>query len=70
MAGFFRNNTVGLIFLDINAPDLSGTDFARIVQQKYLIIFTIAYSEYAVENYKLNYKNNGCLLVKFIRKCF
>lgn len=51
---FLQNNPVDLIFLDINMPDLSGTDFARIVQQKYMIIFTTAYSEYAVESYELN----------------
>ena len=51
---YLQHHPVDLIFLDINMPDLSGIDFARIILQKYMVIFTTAYSEYAVESYELN----------------
>lgn len=45
---------VDVLFLDIHMPDLLGTDFARLVAplQKQ-VIFTTAYSEYAVEGFTL-----------------
>ena len=51
---YLQHNEVDLIFLDINMPDLSGIDFAKIILQKYMIIFTTAYSEYALESYELS----------------
>lgn len=42
------------IFCDINMPDLSGMDFVRQLAAPPLIVFTTAYSEYAVEGYKVN----------------
>jgi len=45
---------VDLIFIDINMPDLNGIDFARSLEQKPFIIFTTAYSEYAIEGFKLD----------------
>lgn len=46
------NNEVDLIFLDINLPELSGIELAKTISEKTKIIFTTAYSEYAVESYK------------------
>ncbi|WP_307756567.1 LytTR family transcriptional regulator DNA-binding domain-containing protein [uncultured Alistipes sp.] len=43
-----------LIFVDINMPDLSGVDFVRALIDKPMVIFTTAYSEYAVEGFKLD----------------
>ena len=48
------DNRVDIIFLDINMPHLSGLQFLKIVQPQQAIIFTTAYSEYAVESYELN----------------
>ena len=43
-----------IIFLDINMPNLSGFQLMKIIQPKQPVIFTTAYSEYAVESYELN----------------
>jgi two-component SAPR family response regulator len=45
---------VDIIFLDINMPNLSGFQLMKIVQPQQPMIFTTAYSEYAVESYELN----------------
>ena len=48
---------VDAIFLDINMPDLNGMDFAKSLQdtsQGPVMVFTTAYSEYAIEGYKAN----------------
>ncbi|WP_321335466.1 LytTR family DNA-binding domain-containing protein [uncultured Bacteroides sp.] len=45
---------VDLIFVDINMPDLNGMDFVRSLVMRPLIIFTTAYSEYAVEGFKVD----------------
>ena len=44
---------VDLIFVDINMPDLSGVEFVRSLVDRPMVIFTTAYSEYAVEGFKL-----------------
>jgi two-component system LytT family response regulator len=48
---FFQDNPVDLLFLDINMPDLSGIQFLNSLREKPLVIFTTAYSEYALESY-------------------
>ena len=45
---------VDLIFVDINLPDLSGVEFVRSLVDRPMVIFTTAYSEYAVEGFKLD----------------
>jgi two-component system LytT family response regulator len=47
-------NNVDLLFVDINIPDLNGLDFVRSITTNHMIIFTTAYSEYAVEGFKVN----------------
>lgn len=49
-----RENPVDLIFLDIQMPELSGIEFAKILPQETRIIFVTAFSQYAVEGYKVN----------------
>lgn len=50
---YFQKHTVDLLFLDINMPKLSGISFAKFLENPPLIIFTTAYSEYALESYEL-----------------
>ena len=46
---------VDLIFVDINMPDLNGVDFVRsMTHNRPMIVFTTAYSEYAVEGFRLD----------------
>lgn len=49
-----RETGADLMFLDINMPDLSGLDFLESLEQPPLTILTTAYSEYALEGYRLN----------------
>ncbi len=51
---FLNDNTIDLIFLDINMPVLDGLDFIKSLEKKPLIIITTAYKEYAVESYELD----------------
>ena len=46
--------SIDLIFVDINMPDLNGIDFVRQLTTNQYIIFTTAHSEYALEGFKLN----------------
>ena len=46
--------SVDLIFVDINMPDLNGVDFVRTLLDRPMVIFTTAYSEYAVKGFKLD----------------
>ena len=45
---------IDAIFCDINMPDLSGMEFVRELPVRPAIVFTTAYSEYAVEGYKVD----------------
>ena len=51
---FLEQDTVDAILCDINMPDLNGMDFVKSLQAPPLIVFTTAYSEYAVEGFKVN----------------
>lgn len=47
-------NTVDLIFLDIEMPRVNGMDFAKTISNKTMIIFTTAYKEYAADSYNID----------------
>jgi two-component system, LytTR family, response regulator LytT len=56
--GFINQNEVQLIFMDIQMPDLSGMELARILDgkknsEKTRIIFCTAYNQFAIEGYKV-----------------
>ena len=49
-----QSDVVDAIFCDINMPDLNGMDFVKSLASPPIIVFTTAYSEYAVEGYKVD----------------
>jgi DNA-binding LytR/AlgR family response regulator len=49
-----QNQEVDVLFLDIQMPELSGISVAKIVNPKTRIIFTTAYSQYALAGFDLN----------------
>ncbi len=51
---FLKQNTIDLIFVDINMPTLTGIELVKILTNPPLIVFTTAYSEYALESYDYN----------------
>ena len=51
---FLEHDTVDAIFCDINMPDLNGMDFVKSLAVPPLVVFTTAYSEYAVEGFRVN----------------
>jgi two-component system LytT family response regulator len=52
-AEFLNQNTVDLLFLDVNMPDITGVELARSLTNSPMIIFTTAYRNYAFESYEL-----------------
>ena len=50
---FINQNNVDLICLDIQIPRFSGIDFLNTIEKKPLVIFTTAFSDYAVEGFNL-----------------
>ena len=50
---FLQHNEVDILFLDINMPKLSGVQLLKNLKNPPLVIFTTAYSEYAVEAFEL-----------------
>lgn len=50
---FLQDHPVDLVFLDIQMPDLHGTQVARLIGGRSRVVFTTAYSDYAVEGFEL-----------------
>ena len=48
------NEQIDAIFVDINMPDINGMDFVRSLAAPPIVVFTTAYSEYAVDGYKVD----------------
>jgi DNA-binding LytR/AlgR family response regulator len=51
---WLQSNTVDLLFLDIQMPDVNGVQFYKSLSQKPQVIFTTAYSQYAVEGFNVD----------------
>lgn len=49
-----KNQSIDLVFLDIQMPDLKGTTLASLLPASCKVIFTTAYAEYALEGFELN----------------
>ena len=62
-----RNHTIDVVFLDINMPEINGMELAKMLSPNQRVVFTTAYSEYAVESYE--YKALDYLLkpITFVR---
>ena len=60
---YLDHNKVDLMFLDINLPEMSGISFLRSLVYRPLVIFTTAYSQYAIEGFDLE-------IVDFLLKPF
>ncbi len=57
VAGPLKKETPGLIFLDINMPELDGLSFISMLQYKPAIILTTAYDQYALKAFDLEVKD-------------
>ncbi len=69
---FLQKNKMDLIFLDIKMPDISGMDFLKSIPTPPMIIFTTAYSEYAVQSFELDaidYLLKPFSLSRFLKAC-
>ncbi|VXB92333.1 Two component transcriptional regulator, LytTR family [Flavobacterium sp. 9AF] len=51
---FIEINDIDLVLLDIQMPEISGIQLSKIIKDKTKIIFTTAYSQFALESYDLN----------------
>ena len=51
---FLQENEVDLMFVDINMPNLNGMDFVKSLNDPPKVIFTTAYSEYAIEGFRVD----------------
>lgn len=69
---YLKSDPVQLVFLDINMPDISGIDLAALVPKETLIVFTTAYSDYAVKGFELDaldYLLKPFNLSRFLKAC-
>ncbi|UZD23488.1 LytTR family DNA-binding domain-containing protein [Algoriphagus halophytocola] len=69
---YLKCHAIDLIFLDINMPDISGIDFAGLVPGETMVIFTTAYSDYAVKGFELDaidYLLKPFNLGRFLKAC-
>lgn len=51
---YLGGERIDLVFVDINMPDISGMQLVQTLSPRPMIVFTTAYSHYAVESYNLN----------------
>lgn len=51
---YLSQNPVDLVFLDINMPHLDGIALSQMIPSRTKVVFTTAYSEFAVQSYEVN----------------
>ena len=51
---YLLDNPVELMFCDIQMPDLSGIDLSKMIPEETKVIFTTAFSQYAIEGFKVH----------------
>ena len=54
VADFLKKYEVHLLFLDIEMPGVNGLEFAKTLPEQTLVIFTTAYSQYALDSYEVD----------------
>lgn len=52
--GILKEGHIDLIYVDINMPDLNGLDFVKSLDDPPMIVFVTAYSEYAIEGFRVD----------------
>ena len=52
-AEYLRNNTIDLLFIDIDMPDITGIELVRSLKEKSMVIFTTAHKAFAYEGFEL-----------------
>jgi len=52
-AEYLRNNTIDLLFIDIDMPDITGIELVRSLKEKPMVIFTTAHKAFAYEGFEL-----------------
>lgn len=66
------SQTIDLVFLDINMPQLTGIDLLKSLPNPPMVIFTTAYAEYALEGFELNavdYLVKPIMYPRFLQAC-
>ncbi len=69
---YLKKEDIQLVFLDINMPDLTGIDFSTMIPPSVFVVFTTAYSEYALKGFELNaldYLLKPFTLSRFLQAC-
>lgn len=69
---YLKSEPVQLVFLDINMPDISGIDLAALLPKETLVVFTTAYSDFAVKGFELDaldYLLKPFNLSRFLKAC-
>ena len=67
-----KSNEINLVFLDINMPDISGVELAALLPKETMVVFTTAYSDYAVQGFELDaldYLLKPFNLMRFLKAC-
>lgn len=69
---YLQSHQIDVLFLDIKMPDISGLELVNTLRQTPMIIFTTAYSEYAVKGFELDaldYLLKPFSLARFTKAC-
>lgn len=69
---YLQQHTIDILFIDIKMPDVSGIEFVHTLPRAPMVVFTTAYSEFAVQGFDLDavdYLLKPFSLVRFTRAC-
>jgi DNA-binding LytR/AlgR family response regulator len=69
---FLKQNTIDLVFLDIQMPDITGIEFVKSLPNPPMVVFTTAHSEHAVQGFELDaidFLLKPFSLARFLKAC-